>query len=85
MTQSQRVKENKTDMKNELISLSNEGQTLQAKQQIIFFYGSKLWESQSRFNPHNVRTRRELNALEKLENITAKLNAVKRILKNWNY
>ena len=83
MNQSQRVKDNKTDMKKEIFSLMQARQTLQDQQQNQKKAGLKLWTTQSRFNPHNVRTRRELNALEKLENITAKLNAVKRILKGW--
>ena len=80
---SQRVKENSQFMKLEIISLKAKRQTLQDRQQNQKKAGLKLWKYQSRFNAHSIRTRRELNALEKLETITAKLNAVKRILKNW--
>ena len=67
----------------DLIYYRTEGQTLQAQQQTQKQAGLKLWKYQSRFNAHNIRTERELNALEKLETITAKLNAVKQILKGW--
>ena len=67
----------------DLIYYRTEGQTLQAQQQTQKKAGRKLWDYQNRFNPHNIRNRRELNALEKLETITAKLNAVKQILRDW--
>ena len=68
----------------DLIYYRTERQGLQQQEETAQDAGLKLWNYQSRFNPHNIRTRPELKALEKLETITEKLNAVKQILKNWN-
>jgi hypothetical protein len=66
----------------DLIYYRTEGQTLQAQREKTKAEGLKIWQIQSRFSGI-IRGTPEKNALEKLENITAKLNAVKRILKDW--
>ena len=84
--QSLRTKKNLQNFKLELKILNGRMKIAQKQREILKAEGLEFWEIQARYNATKygvIRTKPELKKLDKLETITEKINAIKRILKGW--